>query len=448
MAQKKIDKRKFIEGVMNLNIFGEMLLKIRKDYNEKKKDCDTQVALFSNEQKNLDNLKAQQENQKLQNIEKTKQFLERIKEHNKEIDGLKNSNISVVDQIKTLKQELEDKENKIEQVENKDLNELNFKLKEIQFEIQNKKQKVEEFKQEYSDIKNKEYCPTCKRAYSVDNCDIKPRLDELNKNIEDLKGNIENSCTKEQDIQEKINKIKKIIIVYKQKNQTLRKDIENLINLDNQIKIIETKNIEIEKNIEELKKQKDNFKPLIEKIELNIDTYQEKIKDLYKELDVIENAKLVVSEDGVKTVIIKKILKFLNDRLNYYMSTMEAPCVCYFDETFDTSIKNLNGKEIDYWNLSGGERKRVDSSIIFTFQDLLKVQTGTNFNLSMYDEWADSALDEKGMTKFLEILRQKVEKSEECIYLISHNPNIFKNDIDNVVFIEKKNGNTVLKNDN
>ena len=33
MAQKKIDKRKFIEGVLNLSIFNEMLLKTRSDYN-------------------------------------------------------------------------------------------------------------------------------------------------------------------------------------------------------------------------------------------------------------------------------------------------------------------------------------------------------------------------------------------------------------------------------
>jgi hypothetical protein len=139
---------------------------------------------------------------------------------------------------------------------------------------------------------------------------------------------------------------------------------------------------------------------------LEIKTIQEEIKSLYKELDILENAKLIVSEEGVKTIIIKKILKFLNERLNFYLLTLEASCSCHFDDTFDTTIKTLNGKDIDYWNLSGGERKRVDAAVIFTFQDLLKMQTGVNFNISIYDEWADSALDEKGLIKSIAHLTQ------------------------------------------
>jgi DNA repair exonuclease SbcCD ATPase subunit len=445
MAQKKIDKRKFIEGVMNLNIFGDMLLKIRKDYNEKKKECDTQVAIFTNNQKTLEDLKKQQIEQKSQNQIKINSLLERIEKNKEDIKKLKSKNSSVQDEIEILKKEISEKEEKIDKVENLDIPELNSKLKEIQFDNKTKKQKIEDYKNEYFEIKNKGFCPTCKRSYSENQNDTQLHLKEIDDNIEILKTEILNLSKKENEILEKINKVKAIISGYKQKNQNNRKKIEDLISLENKVKIIETRNSEIYQSIEDLKNQKDNFEDIIKNLQTNIDQNQNNIKELYKDLDVIENAKLIVSEEGVKTVIIKKILKFLNERLNYYLSFMEAPCVCYFDETFDTNIKNLNGKEIDYWNLSGGERKRVDSSIIFTFQDLLKVQTGTFFNISMYDEWADSALDEKGMSKFLELLRYKTDTYNECIYLISHNPNLFKNDVDDIISLEKKNGVTTLK---
>ena len=53
MAQKKIDKRKFVEGILNLGIFGQMLLKTRADYNEYKKENDILGSVFSTQNKNL-----------------------------------------------------------------------------------------------------------------------------------------------------------------------------------------------------------------------------------------------------------------------------------------------------------------------------------------------------------------------------------------------------------
>ena len=151
-----------------------------------------------------------------------------------------------------------------------------------------------------------------------------------------------------------------------------------------------------------------------------------------------------MSEEGVKTVIIKKILTFLNGRFNYYLSTLEAPCSSSFDETFDVTIKDLSGKEMDYWNLSGGERRRVDSAIIFTFQDLLRLQTGISYNLFIADELFDSAVDEKGLGKVLEVLKSQVDKNQLCVYLVSHNPNTTRFDIDNTIFLQKKDGITSL----
>jgi len=54
MAQKKVDKRKFVEGVLHLGIFGEMLLQIRSDYNDSKKINDLKCSSFSEKQKNLE----------------------------------------------------------------------------------------------------------------------------------------------------------------------------------------------------------------------------------------------------------------------------------------------------------------------------------------------------------------------------------------------------------
>ena len=38
----------------------------------------------------------------------------------------------------------------------------------------------------------------------------------------------------------------------------------------------------------------------------------------------------------------------------------------------------------------------------------------------MYDELFDSSLDEKGVDLVIEILRERLEKYNECMYVISH----------------------------
>jgi len=446
MAQKKIDKRKFIEGVMNLNIFTEMLLKIRKDYNETKKESDTKTALFSNEQKNLENLK----NQKILN-EKNKQdkinsLQLRIKDNENEILNIKNLNGDVAETIKTLEDDISKKEEKLVKIESKDIPDLNEKIKNIQIQTNLKKSKINDLSKELNEYKKATgACPSCKRPYAEDNCNTEEKIKEIDIDLETFKKEYSDLFKEENDLTLKVNNIKKAVSASKIKNTENKKEIERFKNLNNQIKIIETKNDEIEKNISELRLEKNNIDTLIEKSNDQIKEIQDQIKSLYKDLDILENAKNIVSEDGVKTVIIKKILTFLNERLNFYLSTLEAPCSCYFDDTFDTTIKTFTGKDIDYWNLSGGERKRVDAAVIFTFQDLLKMQTGIDTNISIYDEWADSALDEKGLLKFLEILRNKVNKGNDAIYIISHNPNISNMDIDNIVFLEKKNGITTIK---
>ena len=238
--------------------------------------------------------------------------------------------------------------------------------------------------------------------------------------------------------------IKQTVTDLKSDITKIKKEIERLTGLNNQIKIIEAKNGEILRNLSSLEEETDNIDVLINKSEESIKELSNKIKEYFKELDILDHAKAIVSEEGVKKVIINKILTFLNGRLNYYLSTLEAPCSCAFDDTFDTNLKTIGGKEIDYWNLSGGERKRVDSAIIFTFQDMIKYHSCLNINISIYDELFDSALDEKGIEKILDVLRDKVVKHSECIYIISHNKNA-SYEFDNTIYLIKKNGTTSIK---
>jgi len=57
----------------------------------------------------------------------------------------------------------------------------------------------------------------------------------------------------------------------------------------------------------------------------------------------------------------------------------------------------------------------------------------------LYDELLDSSVDEKGLDLFLDILKERIKKYNECVYIISHRKESIKSATGDIVFLEKKN---------
>ena len=154
-------------------------------------------------------------------------------------------------------------------------------------------------------------------------------------------------------------------------------------------------------------------------------------------LDII---KFVVSEEGVKSYIVKKILQLFNAKLSYYLKKMDSNCICVFNEYFEEEIIDERGKPCSYFNFSGAERKNIDLACLFTFMDIRRLQGDVAFNLSMYDELFDSSLDERGVELVIDILNERIDNYKECVIVISHRKESTKLATGEVIFLEKQNG--------
>ena len=442
MAQKKIEKRKFIEGILNLNIFTEMLLKARSDFNETKKQNDVLSNNFLNQQKNLEIF----ENQILKNKQKKKDKIDSI---NVSIQKIKNDivlteNIKVsFDDIVLKINENDIKLHKLDEGLSKiDDDILEFSKKQIEYKtyIQNEKNKLKDFD------KKKDYCPTCNRKFEnliednhkclKEDCLLVIEKNEMFLNDVNDKINIKNLKKQE---------IKQFIFSIKDKNKKLQEE-KTSIELKNQkINNFKDKIKDLENQIENIEKEKDDSDEQIVVINKKICDIETELKEVKNNLSILEEIKFVLSEEGVKTHIIKKLLTLFNQKINFYLKSMDAPCTCEFDEMFEEKIINTSGIECSYFNFSGGERKRIDVSVLFAFQDLLRLYSGTSFSLSIYDELFDSAVDEAGIDKIMEILKKRVTDYNESIYIVSHNKSSIKNNFDNILELEKNDGKTSLK---
>jgi DNA repair exonuclease SbcCD ATPase subunit len=441
MAQKKIDKRKFLESVFNLNIFSELLLKSRSEYNELKKENDILCNSFLNEQKNLEIFEEQVKKQKKIKEEKIKQIENLISETQKQIDVIKNTSLdleTIKKTIKSLNDKLLNLESLLEITENTIINYNNTKT-ELKFKIEQLNKERELL------LKKKEICPVCNRKYSNEEISI------VEDNIDKIKTNLKDFISENQKIVESLQKEIEKKEEFKKSLISIREEIKKNIDIktseelkEEKIKTLESKIQEYKKSIIELKEEKILSQEEIEKTNKKIKELEKKLKNIKEELFILDSVKFVLSEEGVKTFIIKKMLDVLNDKLNFYLKKLNAPCTCTFDEQFEETIKNVNGKECSYFNFSGGERKRIDVAILFMFQDILRYYSGTYFSLSMYDELFDSALDESGIDNILEILKKRIEDYDESVYIVSHNKSATKNTFDTVILLQKENGQTIL----
>lgn len=440
MAQSKIDKRKFIESILSLEIFSDMLSKAREEHNELKKDYEVLFTKIEGIEKgynfNKEQLDAFEENKKI----KIQNFLKRIEENKQKIAEYKKS-------IKVLPDDV------FEKLDTKET-ELRAELKLIQEEYKSvygscadTKSKIHHIEEQLKEIeKVGAICTTCKRAYSDDDIkhkeanknELNTKLFALNKDLTSVQASLEAINSKQEIKEKEINGI--------QNKKNIVKDVQSTNkNIETKISLTEENIQQILNEVETVKNENNKaLEEVVKDLDDKLKAGKLELERLDHELAVLDCVKFVVSEEGVKSYIVKKILAVLNGRMAHYLEKLHANCLCQFNEFFDELITDEKGEVKSYFNFSGGERKRIDLACLFSFLDIRRMQGEVLFSTIFYDELLDSSLDDKGVELVLDILRERSQKYNENCYIITHRGTAITEKIDNTVFLEKRNNFTYL----
>jgi DNA repair exonuclease SbcCD ATPase subunit len=196
--------------------------------------------------------------------------------------------------------------------------------------------------------------------------------------------------------------------------------------------------------------------------ELEADPYKEQIKEMQeKGVEEIEYTKLndlvllkehqefllklLTNKDSfIRKRIIDQNLSYLNARLGQYLDRIGLPHVVKFNNDLTVSITEL-GRDLDFDNLSRGERNRLILSLSWAFRDVWE-SLYQPINLLFIDELVDSGMDTSGVENALGILKKMSRDSNKSIWLVSHKDELAGR-VNNTLHVVKENGFTSYNTD-
>ena len=155
--------------------------------------------------------------------------------------------------------------------------------------------------------------------------------------------------------------------------------------------------------------------------------------------------KLLTNKDSfIRKRIIDQNLNYLNTRLTYYLDKIGLPHTVQFQNDLTVIITQL-GQDLDFDNLSRGERNRLILSLSWAFRDVWE-NLYQSINLLFIDELVDSGMDASGVESSIAVLKKMTREREKNVFLISHRDDLTSR-VNHVLKVVKENGFTSYATD-
>tara|TARA_R110000868_G_scaffold13711_3_gene63573 strand:- start:3732 stop:5324 length:1593 start_codon:yes stop_codon:yes gene_type:complete len=256
----------------------------------------------------------------------------------------------------------------------------------------------------------KEICKTCKKSYIKKQTKAAVKRAEKNKKV----------------LGDSIIEIKKTIQI----KQNLVKDLSKKLTIKQWYDLNNKRNLFLSQ-----KKIRDEYNEALAK---------KQAKELEKHncevnYEIMKFWEKAFSEQGIIKYFIRNILDYLNFKTNEYLSILtNNQFTIFFNEELDETIVN-NGRKLSYMSLSGGEKRKINLSVMLALQSLLTHTSKEQSNIIFFDEIAEN-MDEDGCAGVHNLLKS-LKEEDKTIFLITHNAYL-KSLLDGcqILTVVKKNG--------
>ena len=398
--------------------------------------------------------------------ERQKNTRDSIKEEEIRINAVEESNKRIDKNIKEIESRSraweKNKENKIIE-----LGEAIVKLEEIDISAEIDNHKVLSTLKEQQ-LKKKNIEQEHNRLQTSLNRSLE-KIDELKSNLESAKEGVCPACGQDtahldtheeytEELKEKINTEEEYYNEIFERSNKLDIDLSEYADLQQEPEVYYSKLEEalqhkhnVETMTEQLQEKALEENPYIEQIEgLQSSGIQEISFELMNELTYLQEHqdflyKLLTSKDSfIRKKIIDQNIAYLNHRLAYYLEKLGLPHDVKFASDLGVEITEY-GRDLDFDNLSRGERNRLILGLSWSFRDMYE-SLNRPMNLLCIDELIDSGMDSMGVENALSVLKKMNREQGKNIMLISHKEELVGR-VNNVLTVVKEGGFTAYNTD-
>ena len=415
MQLKAQHRRDVVEEILDIQIFSlmNMILKQKlKTIDDNIKDIDYKLDLASEKVSLKEKyIKDLQDNKRKLLVEKTNL----ISGNEEEIFKKKRKIADLQDDIEGMHEKISNAAKVVEQFDK--LNDLNSQLK----------TKHRSHKRLIKFFEENEDCPTCQQHIDEDHKDT--MLSNENKKYEKLTVGIKELADKLEATKVKINIINEV-------NKNIQSNNVEIAKENSSIGELEKFNAALDTEIKQLQDGHVDKKDHEEVVNLReeFDTVSKEKNKLREEKIYNEAVRTMLTDQGIKTKIIKQYLPIMNKLINTYLTSMEFYVNFTLDENFDETIKSRYRDDFTYASFSEGEKMRIDLALLFTWRAVAKMKNSANTNLLILDEIFDSSLDGTGTDEFLKILNTL---GDENVFVISHKQDALADKFRSTIRFEK-----------
>ena len=272
-----------------------------------------------------------------------------------------------------------------------------------------------------------EDCPTCQQH--IDEVFKDTMISKENNKYDKLTVGIKELADKLEATKVKINIINEV-------NKNIQSNNVEIAKENSSIGELEKFNATLDTEIKQLQDGRVDKKDHEEVVSLQeeFDTVSKEKNKLREERIYNDAVRTMLTDQGIKTKIIKQYLPIMNKLINTYLTSMEFYVNFTLDENFDETIKSRYRDDFTYASFSEGEKMRIDLALLFTWRAVAKMKNSANTNLLILDEIFDSSLDGTGTDEFLKILNTL---GDENVFVISHKQDALADKFRSTIRFEK-----------
>ncbi|EAW6536831.1 AAA family ATPase [Salmonella enterica] len=307
-------------------------------------------------------------------------------------------------------------------------------------------QRARAFKMKAEEVNTKvgEPCPTCGKAYCVEDLSTVKEsfVEQARSEICQAQASV-TSVAKYQEHLEKALKIESSLVAGTpdvsaiiSRIEQLTKKLGTLRHREKEVVAVEAMFAKARSEVNRITKETNPFLAVIKRHEeslaankSNYGVLKTELKNIQEQALLLDKARQVYSPAGVRSHILTSVTPFLNIRTAEYLnilsdgniiaewSTMEATKKGEYRDKFNICVSKT-GSSKSFHTLSGGEKRKVRIACSLALQDLVASRASKSIELFIGDE-IDDALDTAGLERLMGILEAKA-RERGTVMIISH----------------------------